>query len=42
MSSEPLDYLRHIQVEVEFLLSFSYGKTFADFEADEVLSRAFV
>ncbi len=42
MSSEPLDYLRHIQVEVEFLLSFSSGKTFADFEADEVLSRAFV
>ena len=42
MSSEPLDYLRHIQVEAEFLLSCSSGKTFADFEADEVLSRAFV
>ncbi len=42
MSSEPLDYLRHIQVEVEFLLSSSSGKTFPDFAADDVLSRAVV
>ena len=42
MSSEPLDYLRHIQIEVEFLLSSSSGRTFRDFQADEVLTRAFV
>ena len=42
MSFEPLDYLRHIQIEVEFLLASSSGKTFTDFVTDEVLTRAFV
>ncbi|TVP57705.1 MAG: DUF86 domain-containing protein [Gemmatimonadales bacterium] len=42
MSSEPLDYLRHIQIEAEFLLSSSSGKNLADPEGDEVLTRASV
>ncbi len=42
MSSEPLDYLRHIQVEAEFLLSASSGRGFAEFESDPILTRAFV
>ena len=42
MSFEPLEYLRHILVEVEYLLAQSQGLTFESFVADETLQRAFV
>ena len=42
MSFEPLDYLRHLLVEVEYLLDQSQGLSFDCFAADETLRRAFV
>ena len=42
MSFEPRDYLRHILVEVEYLLDQSQGLSFERFSADETLRRAFV
>lgn len=42
MSFEPLDYLRHILVEVEYLFDQSQGLSFKRFAADETLRRAFV
>ena len=42
MSFEPRDYLRHILVEVEYLLDQSQGLSFDRFAADETLRRAFV
>ena len=42
MSFEPRDYLRHILVEVEYLLATSSGLTFEAFSSDETLQRAFV
>ena len=42
MSFEPVDYLRHILVEVEYLLSQSQGLSFERFAAEETLRRAFV
>jgi len=40
MSSEPLDYLRHIIAEADYLLEARTGLTFGAFEADETLRRA--
>jgi uncharacterized protein with HEPN domain len=42
MSFEPRDYLRHILVEVEYLLDQSQGLSFERFAADDTLRRAFV
>jgi uncharacterized protein with HEPN domain len=42
MSFEPRDFLRHILLEVEYLLSASSGLTFEAFSSDETLQRAFV
>ena len=42
MSFEPRDYLRHILVEVEYLLDQSQTLTYEHFAADETLRRAFV
>ena len=42
MSFEPRDYLRHILVEVEYLVAQSGGLTYENFVADETLQRAFV
>ena len=42
MSFEPRDYLRHILVEVDYLIERSNGLSFATFVADETLRRAFV
>lgn len=42
MSFEPLDYLRHIIVEVDYLLDQSQGLSFERFMANETLRRAFV
>lgn len=42
MSFEPRDYLRHVLVEVEYLLDRSEGLSFERFAADETLRRAFV
>jgi uncharacterized protein with HEPN domain len=42
MSFEPCDYLRHILVEVEYLLDQSQGLNFEHFSANETLRRAFV
>ena len=42
MSFEPLEYLRHILVEGEYLLAQSQRLTFESFAADETLQRAFV
>ena len=42
MSFEPRDYLRHILVEVEYLLNQSQTLTYERFAADETLRRAFV
>ena len=42
MSFEPRDYLRHILIEVEYLLNQSQSLTYDHFEADETLRRAFV
>lgn len=42
MSFEPRDYLRHILVEVDYLLTSRTGLTYEAFVADETLRRAFV
>lgn len=42
MSFEPRDYLRHILLEVEYLLATQSGLTFEAFSSDETLQRAFV
>jgi uncharacterized protein with HEPN domain len=42
MSFEPRDYLRHILLEVEYLLDQSQGISFEQFVADDTLRRAFV
>lgn len=42
MSFEPLDYLRHILVEADYLIDQSAGMSIADFMVDETLQRAFV
>lgn len=42
MSFEPRDYLRHILLEAEYLLSQSPGLSFETFIADQTLCRAFV
>ena len=42
MSFEPHDYLRHILVEVEYLLDRSQRLTYERFADDETLRRAFV
>jgi uncharacterized protein with HEPN domain len=42
MSSEPLEYLRHIGAEADYLLQRSDGLTFDAFSGDETLRRAFV
>jgi uncharacterized protein with HEPN domain len=42
MSFQPHDYLRHILVEVEYLLVQSQGLSFDRFASDETLRRAFV
>jgi uncharacterized protein with HEPN domain len=42
MSFEPREYLRHIVVETEFLISTSQELTFERFNSDETLRRAFV
>ncbi len=42
MSFEPLEYLRHIQVEVEFLQGSCAELNLEDFLADETLRRAAV
>ncbi len=42
MSFEPRDYLRHILVEVDYLLDRSRGLSFERFSEDETLRRAFV
>ena len=42
MSFEPHEYLRHILVEANYLISRRTGLTFEDFIADETLRRAVV
>ena len=42
MSFEPRDVLRHILVEVDYLLSARVGLSFDAFMGDETLKRAFV
>jgi uncharacterized protein with HEPN domain len=42
MSFEPRDYLRHILVEVDYLLDNSQTLAYERFVADETLRRAFV
>jgi len=42
MSFEPRDYLRHILVEVEYLLDHSQNLTYGAFAEDETLRRAFM
>ena len=42
MSFEPLDFLRHILLEADYLLETSSGLTFEAFSSDETLQRAFV
>jgi uncharacterized protein with HEPN domain len=42
MSLDPLDYLRHILDEVEFLMDRSQGLAKEDFIEDDTLKRAFV
>ena len=42
MSFEPRDYLRHILVEVEYLLASGKGLTFDAFMENETLQRAYV
>jgi uncharacterized protein with HEPN domain len=42
MSSEPREYLRHILVEAEYLLTHSRDLSFDAFRNDETLCRAFV
>ena len=42
MSFEPRDYLRHIVVEADYLISHSSDVTWERFSRDETLRRAFV
>ena len=42
MSFEPRDFLRHILVEAEYLISQTAGLTFDAFVANPTLCRAFV
>jgi len=42
MSPSPLDYLRHVLDETEYLMSRSKGLTKEEFVRDETLKRAFV
>lgn len=42
MSFEPRDYLQHILIEADYLVSRSAGVTFETFARDETLRRAFV
>lgn len=42
MSFEPRDYLRHIQIEIDFLIQNSAGVTLERFLDDATLQRAFV
>lgn len=42
MSFEPLDYLRHILAEADYLIKESIGLTEDGFLADETFRRAFV
>jgi uncharacterized protein with HEPN domain len=42
MSSEPREYLRHILLETDYLISQMPGLKFEDFVADETLRRAVV
>ena len=42
MSSEPREYLRHILVEVDYLVTHSRDLSFDAFRNDETLCRAFV
>ena len=42
MSFEPRDYLRHILIEADYLISRGQGLSYEAFLADETLQRAFV
>lgn len=42
MSFEPRDYLRHILVEIDYLIGQQPGLTYGEFAADETRQRAFV
>ncbi len=42
MSFEPRDYLRHMLVEVDYLIDRSVDLSFEAFVGDETLRRAFV
>jgi uncharacterized protein with HEPN domain len=42
MSFEPLDYLRHILVEADYLVGACAGVTLEEFKSDETLHRATV
>jgi uncharacterized protein with HEPN domain len=42
MSFESRDYLRHILVEVDYLVARSAGLSYGEFAVDETLRRAFV
>jgi uncharacterized protein with HEPN domain len=42
MSFEPRDYLRHILIEADYLISRSQNLSYETFSADETLRRAFV
>ena len=42
MSFEPRDYLRHIQIEIDYLITESAGVTVERFLVDATLQRAFV
>ena len=42
MSFDPRDYLRHILVEADYLMSEGAGLTLDQFMVDETLRRAFV
>ncbi len=42
MSFEPRDYLRHILLEAEYLISQTPGLSFEAFVANQTLCRAFV
>lgn len=42
MSFEPLDYLRHMLAEADFLISESQNLTIAEFKSDAKLQRAFI
>ena len=42
MSFEPRDYLQHILIEADYLISRTAGLSFEAFAADDTLRRAFV